>query len=185
MPFATQETTPSAPPNSTSGSDGSRWRRINVRSGASCLPVSSRYFSVGEITAESSPNVQPSRRAYGEGRPTSLPSSNGLPCRHHMPAFSSETLVAPSTPRLCRTDHAVASLRCSIRARLKHSTCPASTVEAARGRSYPAQLLLPSRGAFALGGRDMWFMALNNTGDSPAPVVSIITPAYNAARYIE
>jgi len=28
-------------------------------------------------------------------------------------------------------------------------------------------------------------MALNNTGDSPAPVVSIITPAYNAARYIE
>ena len=28
-------------------------------------------------------------------------------------------------------------------------------------------------------------MVPNNTGDSPAPVVSIITPAYNAARYIE
>lgn len=28
-------------------------------------------------------------------------------------------------------------------------------------------------------------MVLNNTGDSPAPAVSIITPAYNAARYIE
>ena len=28
-------------------------------------------------------------------------------------------------------------------------------------------------------------MALNSTGGSPAPVVSIITPAYNAARYIE
>lgn len=28
-------------------------------------------------------------------------------------------------------------------------------------------------------------MALNSNGDSPAPVVSVITPAYNAARYVE
>jgi cellulose synthase/poly-beta-1,6-N-acetylglucosamine synthase-like glycosyltransferase len=28
-------------------------------------------------------------------------------------------------------------------------------------------------------------MVPNNTGDSPAPVVSIITPAYHAERYIE